>query len=221
MSTPDSPRRRPLLFILSSPSGAGKSTLSNMLLKEEQGIVMSVSATTRPPRPGEIDGQHYHFLSEDRFKALIEDDAFLEHARVHGNYYGTLKSEVEAAFARGKDVLFDIDWQGTQQIRDQSAGTLVSLFILPPSLAELERRLTTRAQDSDAVVARRMAKAREEISHWAEYDYVLLNDALEDCFAQVRTILAAERLKAVRQPDIKARALTLMAEGPDEAPGQG
>ncbi|MEM7568301.1 MAG: guanylate kinase [Pseudomonadota bacterium] len=213
MTPPPSPRRRPLLFVLSSPSGAGKSTLSRKLLKDERDIVMSVSATTRPPRSGEIDGQHYHFLTEERFKALIAEDAFLEHAQVHGNYYGTLKSEVDAAFSRGKDVLFDIDWQGTQQIRDQSAGTLVSLFILPPSLTELERRLKTRAQDSDAVVARRMAKAREEISHWAEYDYVLLNDDLQDCFGQVRTILAAERLKAVRQPDIKAKALALMAEG--------
>ncbi|MEM9287507.1 MAG: guanylate kinase [Pseudomonadota bacterium] len=213
-----STRRRPLLFILSSPSGAGKSTLSNMLLREERDVVMSVSATTRPPRSGEIDGQHYHFLTEDRFKALIAEDAFLEHAQVHGNFYGTLKSEVDDAFSRGKDVLFDIDWQGTQQIRDQSAGTLVSLFILPPSLEELERRLKTRAQDSDEVVRRRMAKAREEISHWAEYDYVLLNDDLDACFSKVRTILSAERLKAVRQPDIKTKALALMAEGAERAP---
>lgn len=181
-------------------------------------MVMSVSATTRPPRSGEIDGQHYHFLTEDRFKALIAEDAFLEHAQVHGNFYGTLKSEVDDAFSRGKDVLFDIDWQGTQQIRDQSAGTLVSLFILPPSLEELERRLKTRAQDSDEVVRRRMAKAREEISHWAEYDYVLLNDDLDACFSEVRTILSAERLKAVRQPDIKTKALALMAEGAERAP---
>ncbi|MGD1956346.1 MAG: guanylate kinase [Sphingomonadales bacterium] len=213
-----STRRRPLLFILSSPSGAGKSTLSNMLLREERDVVMSVSATTRPPRSGEIDGQHYHFLTEERFKALIAEDAFLEHAQVHGNFYGTLKSEVDDAFSRGKDVLFDIDWQGTQQIRDQSAGTLGSLFILPPSLEELERRLKTRAQDSDEVVRRRMAKAREEISHWAEYDYVLLNDDLDACFSEVRTILSAERLKAVRQPDIKTKALALMAEGAERAP---
>lgn len=204
--------RRPLLFILSSPSGAGKSTLSRKLLAQERDITMSVSATTRAPRSGEVDGEHYHFLDRERFQALIKEDAFLEYAEVHGNYYGTLKSEVDAAFARGHDVLFDIDWQGTQQIRgqSQSAGSLVSLFILPPSLEELERRLRTRAQDSDDVVQRRMGKARDEISHWAEYDYVLMNDDLERCFEDVCTILHAERMRAERRPGLKDVVRSLM-----------
>lgn len=198
-------KRRPLLFVLSSPSGAGKSTLSGMLLSNMRNITMSVSATTRAPRKGEVNGQHYHFLDKARFEALIRDDAFLEYAEVHGNYYGTLKSEVEAAFSRGDDVLFDIDWQGTQQIRaqDESAGSLVTLFILPPSLTELERRLQARAQDSADVVQRRMAKARDELSHWAEYDYVLMNEDLETCYAQVETILVAERSRASRRPGLK------------------
>lgn len=206
------PQRRPLLFVLSSPSGAGKSTLSRMLLDRERDISMSVSATTRAPRSGEVDGEAYHFLDRARFEALIEGDAFLEYAEVHGNFYGTLKSEVDTAFASGNDVLFDIDWQGTQQIRGQkqSAGALVSLFILPPSLKELERRLQTRAQDSAAVVKRRMGKARDEISHWAEYDYVLMNDDLDACFAKVQTILAAERLRAERQPSLKDTIRSLM-----------
>lgn len=197
--------RRPLLFVLSSPSGAGKSTLSRRLLAEQKDITMSVSATTRAPRTGEVDGEHYHFLDQDRFQHLIAEDAFLEYAEVHGNFYGTLKSEVDAAFARGHDVLFDIDWQGTQQIRGQtqSAGALVSLFILPPSLDELERRLRTRAQDSDDVVQRRMGKARDEISHWAEYDYVLMNDDLGTCFADVSKILDTERMRAERRPGLK------------------
>lgn len=191
--------------MLSSPSGAGKSTLSGMLLSKMQNITMSVSATTRAPRTGEVDGKHYHFLDKARFQALIEDDAFLEYAEVHGNYYGTLKSEVETAFKRGDDVLFDIDWQGTQQIRaqDESAGSLVTIFILPPSLTELERRLQARAQDSAEVVQRRMAKARDELSHWAEYDFVLMNKDLDACYVDVETILKAERTRASRRPGLK------------------
>jgi len=203
-------KRQPLLFVLSSPSGAGKSTLSRMLLAREDNIVMSVSATTRPPRSGEVDGQHYHFLDKARFDTLLQEDAFLEYAEVHGNYYGTLKSEVNDVFEQGKDVLFDIDWQGTQQIRGQSAGSLVSIFILPPSLSELERRLRTRAQDSDEVVKRRMAKARDEISHWAEYDYVLMNDDLDQCFDEICTILDAERKRAERRPGLKDIVRSLM-----------
>ncbi|MEM6680604.1 MAG: guanylate kinase [Pseudomonadota bacterium] len=212
-------KRQPLLFVLSSPSGAGKSTLSRMLLETQKDIQLSVSATTRQPRSGEVDGQHYHFLDKDRFEAGLKEDAFLEYAQVHGNLYGTLKSEVDTIFKRGKDVLFDIDWQGTQQIRGQSAGSLVSIFILPPSLAELERRLRSRAQDSDAVVDRRMAKARDEISHWAEYDYVLMNDDLDVCFAEVCTILDAERKRAERRPGLKDVVRSLMHSS-GEMPGQ-
>jgi len=195
-------RRQPLMLILSSPSGAGKTTLSRKLLAEDGDIVMSISATTRPPRNGEQDGVHYHFLDKARFARLRDDGAFLEHARVHDNDYGTLRAEVEKALKAGRDVLFDIDYQGTQQLMANSSikGQLVSIFILPPSMAELKRRLESRAQDSDRVVARRMAKARDEIEHWAEYDYVLINDDLERCYGAIKTILAAERLRRQKHP---------------------
>lgn len=202
MTAPDIDRRQPLMLILSSPSGAGKTTLSRKLLAEDGALVMSVSATTRPPRNGERNGVHYHFIDKARFEALRGEGAFLEHARVHDNHYGTLKSEVDKALADGRDVLFDIDYQGTQQLMAQSSirGRLVSIFILPPSMDELKRRLETRAQDSAEVVARRMMKARDEIEHWAEYDYVLINDDLEQCYRSVKTILAAERLKRQKHP---------------------
>ncbi|RMF11947.1 MAG: guanylate kinase [Alphaproteobacteria bacterium] len=192
--------RRGLMLVLSSPSGAGKSTLSRLLLEAEgEQMVMSVSTTTRPPRPGEVDGRDYHFVDVATFEKLVEEDALLEHARVFDNYYGTPVAPVEKALSAGKDVLFDIDWQGTQQLAQKNPKDLVRVFILPPSTAELARRLETRGQDSPDVVARRMAKAGEEISHWAEYDYVIINDELEAALDRIRSILRAERLKRDRQ----------------------
>lgn len=191
--------RRGLMFVLSSPSGAGKTTISRALLEREPELVMSVSATTRPRRPGEVDGQDYFFVDPQNFNEMINRRELLEHAKVFGNYYGTPSRPVEQALAAGKDVLFDIDWQGTQQIAQNARDDLVSIFILPPSVAELERRLKRRASDPADVVAARMAKASEEISHWAEYDYIVLNDNLETSLAGVSAILAAERLKRTRQ----------------------
>jgi guanylate kinase len=191
--------RRGLMMVLSSPSGAGKSTLSKMLLEGDKNIVMSVSATTRPPRPGEVDGKDYHFLEQTKFEKMVARDEFLEHARVFDHYYGTPQAPVQKALKQGQDILFDIDWQGTQQLAQKSLKDLVRIFILPPSTAELERRLKTRAQDSDEVVARRMAKAAQEISHWAEYDYVLVNDDLGESLSRIQSILKAERLKRDRQ----------------------
>ena len=191
--------RRGLMFVLSSPSGAGKSTLSRLLLADDTNIVMSVSATTRAPRPGEVDGKDYYFVEQSRFDSMVSDGAFLEWATVFSNSYGTPRGPVETALALGRDVLFDIDWQGTQQIAQKAQGDLVRVFILPPSMAALEHRLRSRAQDSEEVIQGRMARAADEISHWAEYDYVLVNDDLERCLSQVKTILAAERLKRSRQ----------------------
>jgi len=191
--------RRGLMFVLSSPSGAGKTTISRALLEREPELVMSVSATTRPRRPGEVDGQDYFFVDPQNFNEMINRRELLEHAKVFGNYYGTPSRPVEQALAAGKDVLFDIDWQGTQQIAQNARDDLVSIFILPPSVAELERRLNRRASDPAEVVAARMAKASEEISHWAEYDYIVLNDDLDTSLAGISAILAAERLKRTRQ----------------------
>ena len=190
--------RRGLPFVLSSPSGAGKSTLARRLLAAESGIAMSVSATTRAPRPGEQDGREYHFLGAAAFDAMVADGGFLEWAHVFGNRYGTPAAPVQALLSAGSDVLFDIDWQGTQQLSQSAPHDLVRIFILPPGMVELERRLRARAADSDAVIASRMARAADEISHWSEYDYVIVNDDLERCLADVRTILAAERMKRVR-----------------------
>ncbi len=191
--------RRGLLFVLSSPSGAGKSTLSRMLLEADPQIALSVSYTTRPPRPGEIDGVHYHFTDVPTFKAMAANGEFLEWAHVFGHRYGTPKEPVEAELAAGRDVLFDIDWQGAQQLYQEAGPDVVRVFILPPSIEELERRLHARAQDSDAVIGERMARAKSEIGHWDGYDYVLINDDVDGCFAQVRQILTAERLKRRRQ----------------------
>lgn len=191
--------RRGLMFVLSSPSGAGKSTLSRLLLADDGNIVMSVSATTRAPRPGEVDGKDYYFVDQSRFDSMVADNAFLEWATVFSNRYGTPRGPVDTALSLGRDVLFDIDWQGTQQIAQKAQGDLVRVFILPPSMAALEHRLRSRAQDSEEVIQGRMARAADEISHWAEYDYVLVNDDLERCLSQVKTILAAERLKRARQ----------------------
>lgn len=185
--------------MLSSPSGAGKSTLSRLLLEKDDNISLSVSATTRAPRPGEIDGKDYHFYTQDQFDQLVANDGFLEHAKVFDHSYGTPAAPVEEALRAGKDVLFDIDWQGTQQLNQKVGSDLVRVFILPPSKEELEKRLKKRAQDSDEVVAKRMSKANAEISHWAEYDYVIVNDDLEKAEKDLFTILEAERMKRPRQ----------------------
>ena len=191
-------QRRGLLYVLSSPSGAGKSTIARMLMGRDEGVAMSVSATTRPIRPGETDGEDYHFVSDATFDQMIAEGAFLEWAHVFGHRYGTLKSEVMKVIEGGRDVLLDIDWQGTQQLK-QVDPDIVRVFILPPSMEELERRLSRRGTDSDEVVRRRMDRAAAEISHWAEYDYVLINNDAEKCCELVHNILKAERLKATRR----------------------
>ena len=195
--------RRGLLLILSSPSGAGKSTLARRLMHWDPSLRFSVSATTRQPRPGEVDGREYYFHSRAEFEAMVQTAQMLEHAEVFGNLYGSPKAPVEAAMQEGRDTLFDIDWQGGQQIRNSSLGRdVVSIFILPPSIAELESRLRARAQDSDEIIAGRMAKSRDEISHWAEYDYVIINRDIDSAFNELIAILQAERLKRDRQPDL-------------------
>lgn len=191
--------RRGLMFVLSSPSGAGKTTLSRALLAGDANVALSVSMTTRPMRAGEREGVDYFFVSAERFDAAVAHGEFLEHAVVFDHRYGTPASPVMAALAGGHDVLFDIDWQGTQQLKEKVREDLVSIFVLPPSHSELERRLRARAQDSDEVVSRRMAKASDEISHWAEYDYVIVNDDIAMALAKIISILAAERLKRTRQ----------------------
>ena len=196
--------RRGLMLVLSSPSGAGKSTISRLLLETDTNITLSISATTRPPRPGEKDGVHYHFMDREGFEALVEDDGFLEWAHVFDHLYGTPKAPVEAALDAGRDVLFDIDWQGTQQIAAQAPHDLVGVFILPPSIAELAARLRRRAQDSDEVVARRMAKASAEIDHWDEYDFVIVNRDVDESLRRVRAILLAERARRTRQTGLTA-----------------
>jgi guanylate kinase len=187
------------MFVLSSPSGAGKTTISRRLLAHDGALKMSVSATTRPMRPGEVDGRDYHFVSQDTFDRMVADDDFLEWAHVFGNRYGTPRAQVRDGLARGEDFLFDIDWQGTQQLYQQAGEDVVRVFLLPPSLAELRRRLTTRGTDSAEVIAGRMARAQSEISHWDGYDYVLVNEDIDACFEQVCQILAAERLRRARQ----------------------
>lgn len=195
--------RRGLLLILSSPSGAGKSTLARRLMEWDPTMRFSVSATTRAPRPGEEHGREYYFNSHAEFQTLVETGQMLEHAEVFGNFYGSPRGPVEEAMRDGRDTLFDIDWQGGQQIRNSALGRdVVSIFILPPSIAELDRRLRGRAQDSDEVIQGRMAKSQSEISHWAEYDYVLVNDDLDTTFAKLLTILEAERMRRDRQPGL-------------------
>ena len=205
------PPRRGLMFVLSSPSGAGKTTLSRRLLAEDAGIHLSVSATTRPPRPGEIDGVDYFFVSPERFAEMVDADQLLEWAVVFGHRYGTPRGPVEDALHAGRDVLFDIDWQGTQQLQQTDAASdLVRIFILPPDLAELERRLTGRATDPADVIAERMARARDEISHWGEYDYILINDTAETCLGEIRAILHAERLRRKRQLGLASFVRTML-----------
>jgi guanylate kinase len=192
-------QRRGLLLVMSSPSGAGKSTLSRMLLETDKTIAMSVSVTTRPPRPGEVNGRDYHFITHEEFGRLRDRNDLLEYAEVFGNFYGTPKRPVTEALQAGRDVLFDIDWQGTQQLAQAMEEDLVRIFILPPSAEELRDRLIRRAQDSSTVVAKRMAKAADEISHWPEYDYVIVNEDIGKAFREIEAILAAERLKRKRQ----------------------
>ena len=190
--------RRGLMLVLSSPSGAGKTTLSRTLLKADRGVELSISVTTRPKRRSEKDGRDYHFIDRARFDAMVKKGEFLEWAEVFGHQYGTPRRPVERALQAGRDVLFDIDWQGTQQLRKKARIDLVSIFILPPSIKELVRRLWQRAQDSEFVIGSRMAMAAGELNHWAEYDYVIVNREIDAAFAQVRTVLAAERLKRER-----------------------
>jgi guanylate kinase len=203
--------RRGLMLVLSSPSGAGKTTLSRMLLKADRHVELSISVTTRPQRRGEIDGRDYHFIDLARFEAMVKSGKLLEWAEVFGHRYGTPRQPVEKALRAGRDVLFDIDWQGTQQLREKARDDLVSVFILPPTAKELERRLERRAQDSRAIIGTRMAKAAGEMSHWPEYDYVIVNREKKDAFAEVRAILAAERLKRERQIGLSAFVRDLQA----------
>ena len=196
--------RRGLMLVLSSPSGAGKTTISRALRERDGNIAMSVSVTTRPARPGEEDGRDYHFIGVETYKRMVERNELLEHARVFDNYYGTPRGPVMDSLAAGHDVLFDIDWQGTQQLAANARDDLVSVFILPPSVDELERRLRGRAQDPEEVVRKRMAKAADEMSHWPEYDYVIVNTDVEASIASVTAILHAERLKRARQVGLAA-----------------
>jgi guanylate kinase len=191
--------RRGLMLVLSSPSGAGKTTLSRMLLRADRNVALSVSVTTRPKRRGEVNGRDYHFIDRVRFNDMVKNGELLEWAEVFGHHYGTPRRPVVRALETGRDVLFDIDWQGTQQLRERARDDLVSVFILPPTVSELERRLKRRAQDSKDIIGARMAKAAGEMSHWPEYDYVIINRKIEVAFDEVRTILAAERLKRERQ----------------------
>src|SRR3954470_8219072 len=195
----DGLERRGLMFVLSSPSGAGKTTLSRRLLERMPELTMSVSVTTRPMRPGEVEGHDYFFIDKARFDAMSAQHDLLESATVFDHRYGTPRAPVEAALSAGRDVLFDIDWQGTQQLREKARADVVSVFILPPSAADLEKRLHTRAQDSDAVIRGRMNRATHELSHWAEYDYIVINHNIDDAFSEVQSILKAERLKRERR----------------------
>lgn len=204
--------RRGLMFVLSSPSGAGKTTLSRKLLQSDAELTLSISVTTRPMRPGEQKGRDYYFIDAPRFEQMVHGDELLEHAVVFGHRYGTPRAPVEIALAAGRDVLFDIDWQGTQQLREKAENDVVSVFLLPPSVAELERRLKARAQDSDEVIRNRMSRASHEMSHWAEYDYVLINHDLDATFEDLCKILRAERQKRLRQTGLSEFVRTLQSE---------
>jgi len=195
----DGVERRGLMFVLSSPSGAGKTTLSRMLIERMPGLKMSVSATTRPKRPGEVEGRDYLFVDKARFEQMVKRGELLEWATVFDNRYGTPRVPVEAALSKGEDVLFDIDWQGTQQLREKARADVVSVFILPPSAVDLEKRLHSRALDSGQVIRSRMSRASHEMSHWAEYDYIVINHDVDAAFAEVQSILKAERLKRERR----------------------
>lgn len=192
-------RRRGLLLVFSSPSGAGKTTITRRLVERDPNLELSISVTTRPPRPGEVDGRDYWFISRQRFDEMVAGGELLEHALVFDNYYGTPRAPIDEALAAGRDIVGDLDWQGTQQLAAKVTDDLVAVFVLPPSFAALEQRLRVRAQDSDPVVAGRMAKSIEEISHWPEYDYVIVNDTIDDAVAKAHAIVTAERLRRIRQ----------------------
>ena len=204
--------RRGLMVVISSPSGAGKSTISRNLLETDRNLSLSVSVTTRARRGSEIEGIHYHFKSQRDFELMRDGEALLEWAAVHGNYYGTPRQEVEKAMADGRDMLFDIDWQGAQQLQEKMRGDVVSIFILPPSIAELRARLHRRAEDSEEVIATRLANAKAEIEHWHEYDYVVVNDDLERAFGSVKAIVEAERLRRDRRPGLFGFVSGLLGE---------
>ncbi|HKH01316.1 MAG TPA: guanylate kinase [Bradyrhizobium sp.] len=208
----DGVERRGLMFVLSSPSGAGKTTLSRLLIERTPGLKMSVSATTRTARPGETEGRDYLFMDNDSFEQMAKRNELLEWATVFEHRYGTPRAPVEAALSAGQDVLFDIDWQGTQQLREKARADVVSVFILPPSAADLEKRLHSRAQDSDEVIRRRMSRASHELSHWAEYDYIVINHEIDEAFAQVQSILMAERLKRERRTGLTTFVRTLQQQ---------
>ena len=195
-------RRRGLMLVLSSPSGAGKSTIARNLLEADHGFELSVSVTTRPRRGSEIDGRHYHFRTRREFEILRDNDELLEWAEVHGNFYATPREPAERAMAEGRDMLFDIDWQGAKQLREKMRGDIVSVFILPPSMAELKARLKRRAEDQEAVIKTRLKNARDEIEHWTEYDFVVINDDLDRAFTEVKAIISAERLRRDRRPGL-------------------
>ena len=204
--------RRGIMLVVSSPSGAGKTTLTRNLLEQEENVSLSISVTTRARRASEIDGVHYHFIPRRRFESMRDADELLEWAEVHGNYYGTPREPVETALAAGRDMLFDIDWQGTQQLYAKMRADVVSVFVLPPSASELKARLERRAEDSGDVITRRLRNAAEEIPHWNEYDYVLVNRDLDKSFARLRAILTAERLKRVLKPNLQGFVSELLAD---------
>ncbi|WP_054530813.1 guanylate kinase [Erythrobacter sp. SG61-1L] len=212
MANQDSLHRRGLMFILSSPSGAGKTTIARKILQQVPGIAMSVSVTTRPMRPGEVDGKDYIFVDRPTFDRMVEEEEFLEWAEVFGNCYGTPKAQIKAGLRAGQDFLFDIDWQGTQQLYQRMEVDVVRVFLLPPSIEELEQRLRSRATDAEDVIQGRMSRARSEISHWDGYDYVVINENVEPCFEKVRGILEAERLKRMRQTGLIDFVRGLMRE---------
>jgi guanylate kinase len=212
MSAPSEIARRGIMLVVSSPSGAGKTTLTRNLLEQEENVGLSVSVTTRERRSSEIDGVHYHFISKRRFEAMRDSDELLEYAEVHGNYYGTPREEVEKTLNAGRDMLFDIDWQGTQQLYAKMRSDVVSVFVLPPSAEELKHRLERRAEDASEVIIRRLKNAAEEIPHWNEYDYVLVNRDLDKSFMRLRAILTAERLKRVLKPNLQGFVAELLAD---------
>ena len=212
MSAAQENARRGIMLVVSSPSGAGKTTLTRNLLEQEENVSLSISVTTRERRPSEIDGSHYHFISKRRFDSMRDADELLEWAEVHGNYYGTPREAVETALAAGRDMLFDIDWQGTQQLYAKMRADVVSVFVLPPSAEELRHRLERRAEDAGDVIIRRLRNAALEIPHWTEYDYVLVNRDLDKSFARLRAILTAERLKRVLKPNLKGFVAELLAD---------
>lgn len=207
--------RRGLMLVISSPSGAGKSTIARTLLETDKGIGLSVSVTTRQRRPSEIAGVHYHFVSAREFERLRDSNSLLEWAEVHGNFYGTPREPVEAAMAEGRDMLFDIDWQGAQQLQEKMAADVVSIFVLPPTMTELQSRLHRRAEDSEEVIRTRLINSRAEIAHWEEYDYVIVNDDLNAAFEAVQSIVRAERLKRTRRHGMGGFVQKLLEEEPD------